>query len=128
MIWPRSTTETTATTASTASTTTTASIGAAERPVHCPYLGLADDPDTHFAFPSGAQRCHATSRPFTIDASKQARDCLTAQHVDCPRYHPPTTAAARGQLLERVSGEHVAPAALAEPRRGGRPAAPAVAR
>ena len=54
----------------------------------CPYLGLADDPATHFAFPSGAQRCHAGRRPLTIDLPKQARDCLTAAHVTCPRYRP----------------------------------------
>ena len=54
----------------------------------CPYLGLADDPATHFAFPSGAQRCYAGSRPATIDLPKQARDCLTAAHVTCPRYRP----------------------------------------
>jgi LysM repeat protein len=54
----------------------------------CPYLGLVDDPATHFAFPSGAQRCHAGSRPLTIDHPKQARDCLTAAHVTCPLYRP----------------------------------------
>ena len=101
MTWPRA---------------TTAWDGAAVPPVYCPYLGLADDPDSHFAFPSGAQRCHATARPSTIEVAKQARDCLTAQHISCSRYHAPTTVAARGQLLERVSGERVAVVALAEPR------------
>lgn len=78
----------------------TASVGiapgeTASREDFCPYLGLADDPATHYAFPSVGQRCHATSRPTTIDDAKQARDCLTVQFPTCSRYHPP----APGPLL-----------------------------
>ena len=62
----------------------------------CPYLGLADDPASHFAFPSSAQRCHAPWGPSHIEADKQARDCLTAQHVSCSRYRPPTGPAFHG--------------------------------
>jgi LysM repeat protein len=54
----------------------------------CPYLGVVDDPATHYAFPSSAQRCHSDGRPFAIDLAKQSKDCLTAQHVTCPRFHP----------------------------------------
>ena len=56
----------------------------------CPFLGMVDDPATHFVFPSSAQRCHAGSRPSAVDAAKQGRDCLTAAHVSCSRYRPPT--------------------------------------
>ena len=59
----------------------------------CPYLGLTDDPQTHFAFPSSAQRCHASRRPATIESAKQARDCLTEAHVACSRYRPPVASA-----------------------------------
>ena len=65
----------------------------------CPYLGLTDDPETHFAFPSTAQRCHASARPASIDHAKQARDCLTAQHVGCSRYRPPAVTPAPGGRL-----------------------------
>ena len=67
---------------------------AAHAPVPvCPYLGLTDDPQTHFAFPSSAQRCHASRRPAPIEGAKQARDCLTEAHVACPRYRPPVASA-----------------------------------
>ncbi len=67
---------------------------AAHAPVPvCPYLGLTDDPQTHFAFPSSAQRCHASRRPAAIEGAKQARDCLTEAHVACSRYHPPVARA-----------------------------------
>ena len=52
----------------------------------CPHLGLADDPATHLAFSSGAQRCYSTGQPVAIGDAKQERDCLTDQHVACPRY------------------------------------------
>ncbi len=42
----------------------------------CPYLGLADDPETRFAYPSSAQRCHATDRPSIVDAAKQLQSML----------------------------------------------------
>lgn len=74
----------------------------------CPYLGLTDDPETHFAFPSTAQRCHASARPASIDHGKQARDCLTAQHVDCSRYRPPAiTPAPGGRLRGAVAASSV---------------------
>ncbi len=77
----------------------------------CPYLGLADDPATHFAYPSSAQRCHATDRPSTIDLAKQAQDCLTAQHLTCPRYRPLADPAPAGGLLrEAVERPDLAPA------------------
>jgi LysM repeat protein len=71
--------------------------------VVCPYLGLADDPATHYAFPSSAQRCHSERRPITIDAAKQTRDCLTAAHVTCPRYRPVTGRDHPGVLREAVA-------------------------
>jgi len=49
---------------------------------------VVGDPATHYAFPSSAQRCHSDGRPFAIDLAKQSKDCLTAQHVSCPRFHP----------------------------------------
>lgn len=72
----------------------------------CPHLGLEDDPASHFAFPSSAQRCHASGRPFSVESAKQARDCLTAAHVTCPRYRPPApTTGGAALVLAAVSAE-----------------------
>ena len=71
----------------------------ATRDQACPYLGLTDDRATHLAFPSTAQVCHALGRPTAADHVKQAQDCLTAEHVRCPRYHPVTEPAPAGRLL-----------------------------
>lgn len=74
----------------------------------CPYLGLETDRATHFAYPSTAQRCHAGNRPVSIDHAKQARDCLTAEHISCSRYHPPTdTWLQGGRLREAVAATAV---------------------
>lgn len=80
-------------------------VGAADQV--CPYLGLLDDPATHYAFPSSAQRCHAGRRPAEMDQAKQARDCLTARHIACPRYHPPSfvsSARRSSSPVRRLSG------------------------
>jgi LysM repeat protein len=72
----------------------------------CPYLGLVDDPVTHFAFPSTAQRCHSARRAVAIDLTKQARDCLTSQHLACSRYRPiaaPATASESASESARAS-------------------------
>lgn len=88
----------------------------------CPYLGLTDDPETHFAFPSTAQRCHARARSSSIDHAKQARDCLTAQHVDCSRYRPlAVTPAPGGRLRGAVAATSIQPVLSV---RGGAHAAP----
>jgi LysM repeat protein len=63
----------------------------------CPWLGLVDDPATHFSFPSTVHRCHADG--LAIEPAKQARDCLTAQHIACARYRPPAPAASKALLL-----------------------------
>ena len=86
----------------------------------CPYLGLIDDRVTRFTFPSTAHRCHATERPSTIDLPKQARDCLTAEHVTCPRYHPPRVLAS-AVAIERVqTTPHVVAAGRRSRSRPGR--------
>lgn len=69
----------------------------------CPYLGLVTDPATHFTFPSSAQSCHSERRPIPLATAKQARDCLTAQHVSCPRYRPPGAPAPRDEVRAIVA-------------------------
>jgi LysM repeat protein len=76
----------------------------------CPYLGVVDDPATHYAFPSSAQRCHSDGRPFAIDLAKQSKDCLTAQHVTCPRFHPVANRpVGRGALGDAIAVSATAP-------------------
>jgi LysM domain len=86
----------------------------------CPYLGLADDPASHFAFPSSAQRCHAARASSHIEADKQARDCLTSNHLTCSRYHPPALPVLHGlgPIVAAVAGS--APGHSARSRRSVR--------
>jgi LysM repeat protein len=76
----------------------------------CPYLGVVGDPATHYAFPSSAQRCHSDGRPFAIDLAKQSKDCLTAQHVTCSRFHPVADRpVGRGALRDAIAVTATAP-------------------
>jgi LysM repeat protein len=85
----------------------------------CPYLGISDDPATHYAFPSVAHRCYASDRPITLESEKQARDCLTGQHVTCSLYHRPISLLPTGgRLRAALAGpalEHVEATAGARP-------------
>src|SRR5664279_3471929 len=58
----------------------------AASPAVCPYLGLADDPRTHFAFATTAHRCHSATRPERIEVSLQSALCLSADYPACKRY------------------------------------------
>lgn len=66
---------------------------AAAQPIACPYLGLADDERTHFAFATTAHRCHSGSHPQPIEETHQGSFCLTASYPACRRYVVPTAAA-----------------------------------
>ena len=59
----------------------------------CPYLGLANDPDTCYAFPVTRRtrgfvphRCYATSPPTRIDFEQQDNICLRSRHEECSKY------------------------------------------
>jgi LysM repeat protein len=84
--------------ASPASTTQSAN------PIVCPYLGVADDPRTHFVFPTTAHRCFSGSHREGIEVSHQAALCLSGQYLTCRRYVAPAkpvvpTAAAVGLVV-----------------------------
>jgi hypothetical protein len=51
----------------------------------CAWLGLEDDPATHYSFPSGANECHTQSPPLSIGIDYQALTCLHGQWAVCPR-------------------------------------------
>ena len=94
------------------------SAAAAANPAVCPYLGLADDPRTHFAFATTAHRCHSGARPERIEVSHQATLCLSADYPACRRYVVPAAAAAglavapgRAEALAVVPGPAEAPVA-----------------
>lgn len=95
----------------------------------CPYLGLADDADSHATYATEAHRCYRLPNPTRIATPHQEKHCLGANHVTCPVYLgegvPQTqprqgaTAAAAGAAPAASTG---ATAAAAEaPVRGPRP-------
>lgn len=52
----------------------------------CPYLGLADDADSHATYPTEAHRCYRLPNPTRIATPHQETYCLGANHVSCPVY------------------------------------------
>lgn len=52
----------------------------------CPFLGLPDDPASHYSFADGAHRCWARRKPEKIDLAYQGGTCLSGEHVRCPRF------------------------------------------
>ncbi len=49
----------------------------------CPYLGLENDPETCYAFPSESNYCFRLSEPHAIEASHQSGYCLTPAYTRC---------------------------------------------
>ncbi|MEP6870505.1 MAG: LysM peptidoglycan-binding domain-containing protein [Anaerolineaceae bacterium] len=67
----------------------------------CPYLGLADDADSHATYATEAHRCYRLPNPTRIASPHQESYCLGSNHVTCPVYlgegvPKPTTAAGAG--------------------------------
>lgn len=52
----------------------------------CPYLGLLEDPEAHFNYPSFENRCYSTVAREAIPLSEQAVFCLGGQCQSCPRF------------------------------------------
>ena len=51
--------------------------------VACPYLGLADDPETHFSVPDQDHICRGTRRQSDVPELQQRAYCLNAQYSTC---------------------------------------------
>lgn len=100
----------------------------------CPYLGLADDADSHATYATEAHRCYRLPNPTRIAPPHQETYCLGANHVTCPVYLgegvPKTTPAAgaaaagaagvaAGAAASRVQDE---PQTVRGPQPGQRPA------
>ncbi|MCC7364173.1 MAG: LysM peptidoglycan-binding domain-containing protein [Dehalococcoidia bacterium] len=82
----------------------------------CPYLGLADDADSHATYPTEAHRCYRLDNPTRIATGHQESYCLGANHVACPVYRGEgigaTTAPAAGAAAAAASAPE-------RPSRGG---------
>jgi hypothetical protein len=52
----------------------------------CPYLGLLDDPDTHFMFAAPGHRCRAGRMPVKVSLPHQETYCLSADYPTCRRF------------------------------------------
>ena len=54
--------------------------------VACPFLGLPNDPNSHFAFADRTHRCYAKRGVVPVDPSYQSGFCLTSQYKECTRF------------------------------------------
>ena len=61
----------------------------------CPYLGLFDDPRSHFTFPTEAHRCFAPGRPIQVEPEYQDGYCLSTRYPECKRFRSAEAAARR---------------------------------
>lgn len=77
----------------------------------CPYLGLADDADSHATYATEAHRCYRLPNPTRIAPPHQELHCLGANHVTCMVY--------RGEGVPGA-GAAPAPTPAAAPFGGGR--------
>jgi len=50
----------------------------------CPYLGLANDPATWFAFPAEGNYCHLRRNPRAVETTYQRDFCLSDNYPECP--------------------------------------------
>lgn len=77
----------------------------------CPYLGLADDADSHATYATEAHRCYRLPNPTRIATGHQENYCLGANHVTCPVYlgeGVPGAAAAGAGAAARASAPTMA--------------------
>lgn len=92
----------------------------------CPFLGLADDADSHATYATDAHRCYNLENPTRIATNHQEAYCLGANHVACPVFQGqgiaatgkaavPAAAAPTSPFDRRPAAQREAPA--------GRPAA-----
>lgn len=95
----------------------------------CPYLGLADDADSHATYATEAHRCYRLPTPTKIAAPHQEAYCLGANHLACPVYLGEGIPGRGGAAQPPVAGSVPGPRAGARGQRpfgqgtpGGRPA------
>ncbi|MGE3073652.1 MAG: LysM peptidoglycan-binding domain-containing protein [Dehalococcoidia bacterium] len=96
----------------------------------CPYLGLADDADSHATYATEAHRCYRLPNPTRIATPHQDKHCLGANHVTCPVYlgegvpqtqqRPPAAAAGAAGVAAGAAASSAA-SGSETPVRGPRP-------
>jgi hypothetical protein len=52
--------------------------------IACPYLGIDEDPATHFAVPESAHCCYALQPRRHIPETYQEERCLDYSYITCP--------------------------------------------
>ncbi len=52
----------------------------------CPYLGVQDDPATHFAWAKPGQFCYRVRPPQAINVSHQENSCMNGRYPTCQVY------------------------------------------
>lgn len=70
----------------------------------CPYLGLASDPRTHYAFPSRANCCHTHQPALLIDLDYQSAYCLSDRWPTCSLYQTARRKGVRRSRLQSGRG------------------------
>lgn len=91
----------------------------------CPYVGLADDADSHATYATDAHRCYRLPNPTRVALGHQETYCLEANHTACPvfrgegvqRTQPAAVAAAPSKGRERASAGRTQPLGGSAPRR-----------
>ena len=71
----------------------------------CTHLGIIDDINVRYTYPTVGHRCFADGKPFKISLEHQAEFCLTQQCQQCPRYLDPTARQAVVPSLETTEEE-----------------------
>ena len=93
----------------------------------CPYLGMAEDPATSFAFPTPANHCFSRRSPSSIEVHHQETFCLTGQYTTCPLFQEAASGIPESQPAPRQL-RHSLPALLSKNVRTLFTASPAGAR
>jgi LysM repeat protein len=97
----------------------------------CPYLGLADDADSHATYATEAHRCYRLDNPTRIATNHPDNFCLGANHIACPVFKGEGIAATTQQAAPAAAaagGAAFGGASSGRGRGSRQPAQPPVAR
>ena len=73
----------------------------------CPHLGLKNDPDTSFDYPSIWNTCHRSNPPEVPLLDHQAVTCLTPEHTNCPIFLSTGNDKLPSSLIEHGRGKNI---------------------
>jgi hypothetical protein len=78
----------------------------------CRYLGLRDDPDAFYSYPSTGNLCHHCRRPVSPLLAHQEAYCLTGAHENCPAFLQAPTKSFPAELRAEEPRHSVRPTAI----------------